>query len=49
MQAVIAQLYERSILVNGWADTQLVGAAGCVLLALVGALAIRHTPEQVGW
>lgn len=46
--AVIAQLYERSILVNGWADTQLIGTAGCMILALVGAVAIRHTPEQVG-
>ena len=45
---VVAQLYERSVAASGWIDTQLVGAAACAAFALVAAVTVRHTPEQVG-
>lgn len=45
---VVAQLYERNVAASGWINTQLVGTAACAVFALVAALTIRHTPEQVG-
>ena len=45
---VYAQLYERGVERFGWEATQLAGAVGAVLLALVAAVTLRHTPEEVG-
>ena len=45
---VVAQLYERGVASSGWIVTQFVASAACAAFALVAALTLRHTPEQVG-
>ena len=45
---VYAQLYERGVERFGWEATQLAGTVGAVLLALLAAVTLRHTPEEVG-